>query len=127
MVRESILPDLQGAGYRGPFGIDTMIYRGRDSSLLFYPLLEMNLRFTMGAIALELHRHSHTKRLGRLELFSVKDIMAGGERVDGFVARKEMESPLQYHDKDTRRIESGFLALNDPLTVRTVLASWAVQ
>ena len=44
---------LAQAGYRGPAGIDLMVYRGPDG-LAIKPIVEVNPRFTMGHIALAL-------------------------------------------------------------------------
>lgn len=48
-------------GYTGPFGIDTVVRRDGDGSLRLAPSVEINLRRTMGQVALEL-----AKRLDRL-------------------------------------------------------------
>lgn len=55
---------LSALGYAGPFGIDALL--SREGAL--YPLLELNLRWTMGRVACELARKLNPKgilRLGR--------------------------------------------------------------
>jgi uncharacterized ferritin-like protein (DUF455 family) len=44
---------LAGCGYRGPAGIDLLVYRGQDG-LAIKPIVEVNPRFTMGHVALKL-------------------------------------------------------------------------
>jgi len=46
---------LAAEGYRGPAGMDAMVYRHRGE-LVLEPILEVNPRFTMGRIALQLAR-----------------------------------------------------------------------
>lgn len=53
---EASLPE----GYDGPVGVDMMLYEGADGSTLIYPAVEMNLRLTMGFVALSL-----AERFGR--------------------------------------------------------------
>ena len=43
--------------YYGWFGVDAMIFRSAKGDLKFHPCLEINCRFTMGAIALSLRDH----------------------------------------------------------------------
>jgi hypothetical protein len=44
---------LATAGYRGPAGVDLLVYRG-EAGLAFKPIVEVNPRFTMGHVALAL-------------------------------------------------------------------------
>ena len=46
---------LHAMGIRGPVGIDCMVVR-QEGAVRFLPILEINPRYTMGRIALELHR-----------------------------------------------------------------------
>ncbi|MDE7388948.1 MAG: hypothetical protein K2M97_06845 [Muribaculaceae bacterium] len=45
------------SGYTGPVGVDMMLYRGDDGSQTICPTVEVNMRMTMGAVALSLARH----------------------------------------------------------------------
>lgn len=47
---------IQAAGYSGPLGIDTMVYRDDDGSMRVRPLQDMNARWTMGRLALGFRR-----------------------------------------------------------------------
>lgn len=49
-VRKAIIEKLDLGGYRGPFGVDMMVVKGG----LLHPCVEINLRRTMGHVALEL-------------------------------------------------------------------------
>ena len=101
--------------YEGPLGIDAMIYRDLDGSLALRPLLELNPRFTMGRIALELGRHMNSKRLGKLE------IMKKGQ------ALKQLnENPLRCIAKPAVKIDAGMLPLNDPQSCKTFIPVFSV-
>jgi hypothetical protein len=55
---------LAEAGYRGPAGVDAMIHRLADGSLRLRPIVEVNLRHTMGRVALALQRRLRGGRVG---------------------------------------------------------------
>ena len=52
-VQDKIIHLLNLKDYRGPFGIDMMVVAG-DSGFLLHPCVEINLRRTMGHVALAL-------------------------------------------------------------------------
>lgn len=54
-VREAIVSHLHLGAYRGPFGVDMMIVSGLSECLL-HPCVEINLRRTMGHVALLLQQ-----------------------------------------------------------------------
>lgn len=47
---------LRQGGYVGPFGIDGLIARGRDGELEVVPIIEVNVRWTMGRVAQEIEK-----------------------------------------------------------------------
>ena len=48
------LKDFDFNGYVGPFGIDTILYNANNKTLKLHPCIEINMRHTMGHIALKL-------------------------------------------------------------------------
>lgn len=50
------LTDIVAPVYSGPLGIDMMVFTGPDGEPQLHPCIEMNLRLTMGFVALALHR-----------------------------------------------------------------------
>ena len=60
IIKQRIISSLQLGTYQGPFGIDMMIVRNdpqlstKSSQLLLHPCVEINLRRTMGHVALSL-------------------------------------------------------------------------
>lgn len=53
---ESLLSKHLATIYKGHFGIDMLIYQGSDRSFNIHPFIELNLRYTMGLVALELSK-----------------------------------------------------------------------
>ncbi len=53
---EQLLPRL-AEGYTGPVGVDMMVVEGKRSEAALHPCVEVNLRRTMGRVALDLRRH----------------------------------------------------------------------
>lgn len=91
--------------YCGPLGVDMMLCRvpGRDG-LCVHPCVEVNLRRTMGLVAIDLSRYVATESQGRFSIDYAKDegtLLADGERLI-------REHPLRWADG---RIEEGFLPL----------------
>jgi len=88
------------AGYIGPVGVDAMVYRGADGALALRHVIELNVRMTMGRVALELQKKSKPGCAGRLRILRKKKW-------------------VERHD------EEGII-LNDPETAREFLAQWQV-
>lgn len=51
----NLLSENIGTVYKGYFGIDMLVYRD-DQSLAIHPFIELNLRYTMGLVALQLSK-----------------------------------------------------------------------
>ncbi len=61
------LKTLVAGDYAGPLGVDMMLYRAADGRTLICPTVEVNLRMTMGAVALSLERFTN----GRVSEFRI--------------------------------------------------------
>ena len=105
------IPALLGGllpGYVGPLGVDAMVHRRADGSLALKHVVELNVRMTMGRVALELLKKSAPGRNGRLR------ILRKGKVGD--------LSPFRGGS-----LGGGPVMLNDPATAREFLAVWEVQ
>ena len=110
--RESI-PAVLGKllpGYVGPLGVDAMVFREADGSLGWSPVVELNVRMTMGRVALELMKKSRSGSAGRLAF--LRKAKTGSE---------ELELLRQ------GTLEAGKVLLNDPDQAREFLVVWEVQ
>jgi len=87
-------------GYIGPVGVDAMVYRRADGSLALRHVVELNVRMTMGRVALELQKKSKPGRAGRLRILRKRQ-WADGMKEEGVI-------------------------LNDPEAAREFLAQWQV-
>lgn len=94
----SIFAWTSSAGYTGPLGIDAYVFRGSGGAPTLRPVCEINPRFTMGRIALELRRQ-----------------IAPGYGVELRIQKPpDAVSDLDSHRVDSRgRMCGGSLVLND--------------
>lgn len=96
-VREAIpgvLGEIYGSDYSGPVGIDMMVVHGVDGRRMLHAAVEINLRYTMGFVALSLARY-----VGARSRFVIEP----GDSTAGCVA-----------EIADGRLQSGRLALTPP-------------
>ncbi|MEM0895879.1 MAG: DUF455 family protein [Verrucomicrobiota bacterium] len=101
------------ARYLGPIGIDAFVHRQEDGSLALRPVVEINCRFTMGRIAIELAKKINPTKTARLEIVRKEEFnfeVAPASEVSGSPAR----------------LSGGRICLNDPKTARRFLAVLSV-
>ena len=58
--------------YYGWLGVDALVYKSEKGKLKIHPCLEINCRFTMGAIALNLRNHLATGSTGEFKIMNGK-------------------------------------------------------
>ncbi len=78
-VHERVSSHLFELGYRGPFGIDSMVARNQDGMLFVVPVIEVNVRHTMGRVAHEIEKacvRNRGMRQGIWVFFGPKDLAA---------------------------------------------------
>jgi len=95
------------ADYYGWFGVDALIFRLPDGKLKFHPCLEINCRFTMGAIALNLRTHLAEQSVGEFRITHGKE-----GHFAQFSEEITCKEPLI---TNSGKIVSGFLPLTPPL------------
>jgi uncharacterized ferritin-like protein (DUF455 family) len=64
---------LGGSGYRGPLGVDAMLFRDAAGQLRCKPVVEINPRLTMGRVALELDRFRSGPGASELRIQAIRD------------------------------------------------------
>ena len=93
--------------YEGWIGVDAIIYRSADGALKFHPMVEINGRFTMGAIALKIREYLASGSNGFMQIYYSKTV-----NFKLFSEKKQVEKPLVMKD---HKLVSGFLPLTPPL------------
>jgi uncharacterized ferritin-like protein (DUF455 family) len=94
-------------GYVGPLGVDAMVHRRSDGSLALKHVVELNVRMTMGRVALELLQKSAPNRQGRFRILRKGKLEAADLEFGG-------------------SLQGGRIAINDPAQAREFIAAWEV-
>jgi uncharacterized ferritin-like protein (DUF455 family) len=94
-------------GYVGPLGVDAMVHRRSDGSLALKHIVELNVRMTMGRVALELLQKSAPNRQGRFRILRKGKLEAADLEFGG-------------------SLQGGRIAINDPAQAREFIAAWEV-
>ncbi|MDR1380080.1 MAG: hypothetical protein LBJ47_01220 [Tannerella sp.] len=98
-----ILQETVGASYTGYMGVDMMIYKTEDGNYAVHPFVELNLRYTMGLVAMQLCRqfiHPASQGMFRI-VYYIYDTQKEHQRM-------QEASPLVIEDG---RIRSGYISL----------------
>lgn len=115
--------ELKATGYLGPVGIDAFVYRDRDGSCRLKPIVEINPRYTMGRLTLELMKHTSPGTHGLFRLVSKATLRKEG--FSDFITYAEHlreRFPLRLEGEPVPKLRAGALCLNDPATAQVVLA-----
>ncbi len=107
LLRNALSQSKYTSLYEGWIGVDALVYKTGSEELKFHPLIEINGRFTMGAIALKMRQYLDTRSSGFLQIFYSKS-----SNFEIFSKAQEAEKPLIIKD---HKIASGFLPLTPTL------------
>lgn len=91
--------------YEGVFGVDTLIYSDKNNRLKINPCLEINVRHTMGLLALRLEKLIYQNKQGVYRTF-----YQPGTSFYTFKNEMQKKYPLKISNN---KIESGFFALTE--------------
>lgn len=94
---EYILTDLISASYIGYLGVDMLTYRGRQGQQLIAPCIELNLRMTMGVVAM---------------LWRDRYLSPGSRGI--LRTRRAISAPVSSPVVESRRLVSGLQRLTPP-------------
>jgi uncharacterized ferritin-like protein (DUF455 family) len=120
--------DLREAGFRGPLGIDAFIYRDVDGEARLKPIVEINPRYTMGRLTLELMRQTSPGSHGVFRLVSRKQARQEGfEDFAGYAEALRKRCPLRSEGEPVPRIHEWAVCLNDPCEAQACLAIFEVS
>lgn len=120
--------ELASAGYIGPLGIDAFIYCDATGLFRLKPVVEINFRYTMGRLTLELMSQTCPGSVGTFRLVSRAMVRAEGfESFVDYAHDLAKRAPLQLHGSPVPRLRGGALCLNDPAEARAYLAVFRVD
>lgn len=124
---EHLERELRQAEFRGPVGIDALVYRTAQGTCRLKPVVEINPRYTMGRLLLELMAQVAQGSFGVFRLRRLHEL--GGHGFGDAIAYAESSRrahPLALQGEPKARIRSGFLCLNDPECAQAVLSELRV-
>ncbi|MCD7935326.1 MAG: hypothetical protein LUG98_00540 [Tannerellaceae bacterium] len=90
--------------YKGCIGVDILVYRTATGGIALHPCVEINMRYTMGYLALQLEQFLYAEARATFQITYHKD------PADGFREHLRMQEshPLEVADN---KIRSGYLSL----------------
>jgi uncharacterized ferritin-like protein (DUF455 family) len=119
--------ELRAVDFTGPVGIDAFVYRDADGGVRLKPVVEINPRYTMGRVLVELMRQTCQNSAGVFRLVNPAQLRAEGfENFTGYARALEEKFPLVFEGEPGARLREGALCLNDPAQAKVCLAVFQV-
>ncbi len=120
--------ELRRADYLGPVGIDAFVYRAPDGGCRLKPVVEINPRYTMGRLTVELMKRTAPGSHGLFRLVSRARARAeGGDDFAAYARSLKKRFPLCLEGEPSPKIREGALCLNDPAQAQVCLAVFQVR
>jgi uncharacterized ferritin-like protein (DUF455 family) len=119
--------EVREAGFMGPIGIDAFVYRTAQGDYRLKPVVEINPRYTMGRLTLELMKQACPGSHGMFRLVSRAQAQAEGfANFSDYAQALSKRFPLHLEGEPVARIRAGALCLNEPATAQVCLATFQV-
>ena len=120
--------ELRAVNFLGPLGIDAFVYRDATGAPRVKPVVEINPRYTMGRLTVELMRQTCQGSVGELRLVNrVALRLEGVEDFNEYAKRLAEKFPIQLEGESNPRIREGALCLNDSAHAEVCLAVFQVR
>jgi hypothetical protein len=124
---DSLQSELRRAEYRGPIGIDAFVYNSPDGTHRLKPVVEINPRYTMGRLTLELMKRTCPGSRGHFRLLTQAHLRKNGfEDFKSYAATLVRDAFPQLEGQPIPRIRCGTIFLNDPGEAQVCLAVFEV-
>lgn len=121
-------PRLTERGFVGPVGVDTFLYRDAAGAIRWKPVVEINPRYTMGRLTLELMGAVAPGSHGHFRLIHAAQVReAGRTGFPDFGRHWEQSRPRVFEGDPVRRIREGAFCLTDPEVAEVTLAVFEVR
>jgi len=126
-IFESLEAELRRVDFVGPIGIDAFVYRDVTGAPRLKPIVEINPRYTMGRVMVELMRQTVQGSSGIFRLLTGAHVHAQGfENFSDYAKALSKEFPIQLEGDPVPRLREGTLALNNPIQAQVCLATFQV-
>jgi len=123
----TLAAELRRVEFVGPLGIDAFVYHDANGAAKLKPIVEINPRYTMGRVLVELMHQSTQASCGVFRLLNHAQLRAAGyEDFPAYAWMLAEKFPLQMEGDPVPRIREGALCLNDPATAQTCLGVFQV-
>jgi hypothetical protein len=107
--------------------MDAFVYRDAAGATRLKPVVEINPRYTMGRVLVELMKQTCPGSCGRFRLVNRAQVRAEGwENFPAYAGALSGRCPLQLEGEPVPKIRAGGLCLNDPATAQACLAIFQV-
>src|SRR5262249_45365236 len=119
--------ELKKLCYLGPVGIDAFVYRTIEGGCRLKPVVEINPRYTMGRLTLELMNHVAPGSSGLFRLINRKLVNCDG--FDNFASWAQAlceRRPVRLEGEPVPKIREGAVCLTDPEHAQVCLAVFQV-
>ena len=119
--------EFRRVNYLGPLGIDAFVFRAPSGRCRLKPIVEINPRYTMGRLTIELMRQTSQGSHGRFQLVNPATLRAGNcAHFEDYAMALHKQFPLRLTDETAPRIHEGAICLNDPRRAQVCLATFCV-
>jgi hypothetical protein len=119
--------ELQRVAFLGPVSVDALVYHTVRGDCRLKPVVEINPRYTMGRLTLELMKHTCPGSCGLFRLLSRGMVRAEGfADLSSYACSLRERLPLRLEGESAHKIRQGALCLNDPEQAQVCLATFEV-
>ena len=120
--------ELRRVEFTGPIGIDAFVYRDGAGGMRLKPVVEINPRYTMGRVLVELMKQTRQGSCGVFRLVNQARLRAEGfENFPAYAWALRERHALQLEGEPVPKIRAGSVCLNDPATAQVCLAVFQVS
>jgi uncharacterized ferritin-like protein (DUF455 family) len=118
---------LREAGYLGPIGIDAFVYTDDKGEARLKPIVEINPRYTMGRVTVELMRYVAPGSTGVFRVVNQQHVLASGfANFPTWAGSMREQRPIHLEGKPVPKIRSGFICLTEPERAQSCVATFEV-